>query len=37
MGHSGRAYFDANFEMNRQVQVLIDHLMDKKTGGENAL
>lgn len=37
MGHSGRVYFDANFEMNRQVQVLIDHLMDKKTGGENAL
>ena len=32
MGRSGRAYFEANFEMNRQVHVLVDQLMGKKTG-----
>jgi hypothetical protein len=26
MGRSGRAYFDANFEMNSQVEVLVKHL-----------
>ncbi|MEN0108867.1 MAG: glycosyltransferase family 4 protein [Pseudomonas sp.] len=36
MGHSGKAYFEANFEMNRQVQVLVDQLMGNRTGGENA-
>ncbi len=36
MGESGKAYFQANFEMNRQVEVLVGHLLGEKSGeGEN--
>lgn len=32
MGHSGRMYFEANFDMHRQVQVLVEHLAGKTLG-----
>ncbi|MNQ83826.1 putative glycosyl transferase [compost metagenome] len=33
MGKSGREYFESHFEMRRQVQVLVELLAKKSTGG----
>lgn len=33
MGKSGREYFESNFEMRRQVKILVELLANKSTGG----